>query len=64
MTKKSVAVMIALILFACFLSIIYIFNNGSYVPAFVKSKTSRQVVIDPGHGEIGIFQIKIKSDYK
>ena len=50
MTKKSVAVMIALILLACFLSIMYIFNNGSYVPVFVKSKTSRQVVIDPGHG--------------
>lgn len=50
MTKKSVTAMIVLILFSSFLSIIYILNNGSYVPAFVKNKTSRQVVIDPGHG--------------
>lgn len=50
MTKKSVAAMIVLILVASFLSVIYILNNGSYVPAFVKSNISRQVVIDPGHG--------------
>lgn len=50
MTKKSVAAMIILILFASFLSIIYIFNTGSYVPVFVKNKTSRQIVIDAGHG--------------
>lgn len=50
MTKKSVTVMICLILFSSFLSIIYILHSGSYVPAFVKNKTSRQVVIDPGHG--------------
>lgn len=50
MTKKSVTAMIVLILFASFVSIIYIMKTGRYVPVFVKNKTSWQVVIDPGHG--------------